>query len=139
MRIPTSSRFLLGLAALTLGVFVGCSDPNPEPEILECSGACECDAETNTCSCLGGTDCVIEGDVPGMTLLCEGNARCDLECGDECHVECPGTGGCDALMGANSTGVCNGTGSCTFLCVGDCSVDCPGSSSCVVSCTPGSS
>jgi hypothetical protein len=118
--------------ALTLGVFAGCKDP--DADVLECVGECECIPEENTCSCLGGTDCAIAGDEPGLTLICEGNARCEMSCGAECNVECPGTAGCDATMGPDSTGVCNGTGSCAFVCEGNCTVDCPGVSSCTVSC-----
>ena len=52
------------LLSLTFGValFIGCKDPDPEPEVLACSGECECIPEENTCSCLGGTDCVIDGE-----------------------------------------------------------------------------
>lgn len=113
----------------------GCS--GDDIDVLECSGECSCDQETNTCACLGGTDCVIEGGDGAVTLVCEGNARCELECGVDCQVECPGTSGCAATMGDDSTGICNGTGDCDFMCDGDCSVDCPGASSCTVACAEG--
>lgn len=128
------SRPILLSLALTLGLFIGCADESPDAEILACSGECECVPEENTCSCLGGTDCIIEGETTGINLICEGNARCALECGAECNVECPGTSGCDASMGPDSTGICNGTGNCAFTCAGDCSVDCPGTSSCTLAC-----
>jgi hypothetical protein len=131
--ISTRLRILSCFAALAIGTFLGCKS-DPTPVVLECSGECECIPEQNTCKCLGGTDCIIEGGEPGMTLICDGNARCSLECGAECHVECPGTSGCDAAMGPDSTAICDGTGNCDFLCEGDCSVDCPGASSCTVTC-----
>lgn len=127
--------FLLPLA-LGIGFFLGCGDPDDDVDVLACSGECECVPEENTCSCLGGTDCVIDGEPPGMTLICEGNARCALACGADCHVVCPGTSGCDATMGPGSTAECDGTGDCDFTCEGDCSVDCPGASSCTVTCPP---
>jgi hypothetical protein len=123
--------------ALALVAFVqlgGCS--SSDIEVLECTGECECDEETNTCSCLGGTECVVEGGV-GVTLTCDGNARCDLACGEECHVDCHGTTGCDATLGDNSTAACSGTVDCNYTCLGDCVVDCPGTSRCTVACADG--
>jgi hypothetical protein len=120
------------MLVLALGACGGGNDV----DILECTGQCTCDQETDTCSCLGGTDCTVESS-GAVTLICEGNARCDLTCGDGCRVECPGTAGCTASMGANSTGQCNGTASCDFSCAGDCSVDCPGTSQCTLACPEG--
>jgi hypothetical protein len=93
--------------------------------------------DTNTCSCLGGTECTVSGGDGAVTLVCEGNARCDLECGDDCTVECPGTSGCVATMGDDSTASCAGTAECDYVCKGDCSADCPGTSRCTVTCAPG--
>ncbi len=126
---------LLGLWVGLLGA-IGCADHGDETKVLECSGECVCDPETATCSCLGGTDCVVEGG-DDVNLVCEGNARCDLACGVGCHVECPGTSGCDVVMGDGSTGVCNGTGDCAFVCEGSCVIDCPGASRCTLDCPEG--
>lgn len=126
----------LGLLAFTCAVASTASCGSDDVDILECTGECECDQSTSTCSCLGGTDCTVEGGV-NVTLICEGNARCDLECGAGCQVECPGTAGCAATMGDDSTGICNGSGTCDYTCLGDCTVDCPGVSSCTVQCAEG--
>lgn len=135
---PLFLFFCLFICIGCLGGFHGCSDnSNEHADVLECEGSCECDSETRTCSCLGGSECIVEGE-DDITLICEGNARCELECGTACHVECPGTAGCVAAMGDDSTAVCNGTGDCEYYCDGDCVVDCPGSSSCFVTCPEGS-
>ena len=82
------------LAGLLLAGMPGCGDDDgADVDILECEGSCECDEDTRTCSCLGGTECVVEGE-EDITLVCEGNARCDLQCEALCTVECPGTAGC---------------------------------------------
>jgi hypothetical protein len=129
MRLPMAVVHMLG----------GCGGGGVDDvDILECTGECTCDIETNSCSCLGGTECVVEAEGE-VTLRCEGNARCDLQCGDLCHVDCHGTAGCDAQMGADSTGECNGTGDCDFSCAGDCAIDCPGTSRCTLACPEGAS
>jgi hypothetical protein len=124
------------LLAIALAWALGAACGGNDVEILECTGECTCNPETNTCACLGGTECVVEasGDV---TLVCEGNARCDLSCGDGCHVSCPGTSGCQARMGDGSTGSCAGTADCDFTCAGTCRIDCPGSARCTLQCPPG--
>ncbi len=134
MKINTSNARLFILLASAAIMPFGCSKDSKESvEVLECTGSCECDPDTRTCSCLGGTECVVEG-ADDVTLICEGNARCELECGNRCHVECPGTAGCSAEMGFDSTAICNGTGDCEYYCLGDCEVDCPGTSACFVYC-----
>jgi hypothetical protein len=117
---------------LALALLGACGDDGGT-EVLECTGTCSCVEETRTCSCTGGSDCVVAG-ARDVTLICEGNAVCDLECDELCAVECPGTAGCTALIGPDSSAVCNGTGSCDYTCEGDCTVDCPGSSQCIVRC-----
>lgn len=124
-------RFVLLLALSTALVFSNCGDD--EVKVIECEGSCTCDQDTRTCACQGGTECVVEG-YDDVTLVCEGNARCELSCGDRCHVECPGTAGCNAEMGDDSSAVCNGTGDCEYTCSGDCEVNCPGVSRCVLRC-----
>lgn len=124
-------RYVIALSILLCAACGG-----DDVDVLECTGECTCDEETNTCSCLGGTDCVVEAD-GAVTLVCEGNARCDLECGDNCTVDCPGTSGCAAGMGANSTGTCAGNAACDYTCAGDCSIDCPGAARCTLVCPEG--
>lgn len=126
-------------AGLLLFLFVlpGCKKSNDQVAVLECTGTCTCDQETRTCTCSGGTDCALAGEESSVTFECDGNATCDLTCGTDCHVVCPGTAGCTATMGDGSTAVCNGTGDCHYTCVGDCSVDCPGASSCTLTCPMG--
>lgn len=114
-------------------VVVTSCDGSDDIDVLECSGECACDEETNTCSCLGGTDCVVESS-GAVTLVCEGNARCELACGADCNVDCPGTSGCDATIGDGSTGTCAGTASCNYTCEGECTIDCPGASRCTLGC-----
>lgn len=123
------------LRLVIAGALLGACGGSDDVDILECTGECTCDPDIDTCSCLGGTECTVEASGE-VTLVCEGNARCDLACGDGCHVECPGTSGCSAEMGDGSTGVCNGTGTCDFVCTGDCSVDCTGVSQCSLQCDP---
>jgi hypothetical protein len=132
-----SSWSILYTLAFALGVAWGCGprdDENPG-EVLECTGTCTCDPDTRTCKCSGGTDCVVDGG-EGIIFECDGNARCSLECGNECHVSCVGTTGCDAVMGDGSTGECPGTASCSFVCEGSCSVSCSGSARCTLDCPP---
>jgi hypothetical protein len=128
-----------GAAVIAAVVMSGCGGDDGQPTILDCTGTCSCDADTRTCSCSGGTDCTITGaGEGGVTLVCEGNAECNLACGVGCHVQCPGTAGCVADMGDDSDAVCNGTGHCDYTCRGDCAADCPGSSECIVRCAAGS-
>lgn len=135
--IPTNALRALALTGgMTALMFAsGCGDDGGGAEVLECEGSCGCDEDTRTCSCMGGSMCTVES-ADDITLVCEGNARCDLVCDDRCLVECPGTAGCDAEMGDDSEAVCNGTGDCDYTCFGDCTVDCPGTSACTVRCPP---
>jgi hypothetical protein len=126
-----TTRWIAVLATvLTLS---GCKKDDGEIDILECEGECSCDPDTRTCWCHGGTECVVEGE-SDITLVCEGNADCDISCEERCHVECPGGSHCVVELGNDSTAICNGTGSCDILCHGDCSVDCPGAEQCIVRC-----
>ncbi len=138
MNIKIPIRFFTVLTCVGMLVLLSCSDKKKKKvEVLECTGSCVCDEETRTCTCEGGTDCVLQGDAAGVTFSCDGNATCSLSCGTECHVECPGTAGCEASLGDDSTAVCNGTGNCFYECRGDCVVDCPGASRCTVDCAAG--
>jgi hypothetical protein len=128
-----SLSLLLGLTGL-FGLGLGCAnDDDGETDILECTGTCSCNPDTNTCSCSGGTDCTIDGG-EGVTVQCEGNARCAIDCEQTCNVECGGTSGCDAVLADGSTGTCFGTGYCAFTCEGSCEVSCSGSASCTLAC-----
>ena len=124
------------LMSLCVALWASCGDDDGIA-VLECEGSCSCDQDSRTCTCQGGTLCEVAGE-DDITLICEGNAGCDLDCEARCHVECPGTSDCVATMGDDSTAVCNGSGTCEYFCEGDCSVDCPGSAQCTVHCNPGS-
>jgi hypothetical protein len=118
---------------VVLPLFVACGDDEGEVAILECTGTCTCDNDTRTCSCAGGTDCVLEGEGQ-VTFTCDGNASCGLSCGDDCNVVCPGTTGCNAESGARARFECQGTAACEFRCHADCAVFCGGTSQCLVTC-----
>jgi hypothetical protein len=120
---------------VSAAILVGCDDDSVA-DVLECVGNCTCIQDTRTCACGGDTACEVVGE-SDITLVCEGNARCDLACEELCRVECPGTAGCVAEMGDDSEAVCNGTGDCDYTCNGDCTVDCPGTSRCIVRCAAG--
>lgn len=128
-------RRVMSVLGFAIVLSPSCGDDDPV-EVLECTGTCSCEEETRSCSCQGGSECVV-GAASDVTLVCEGNASCDLECGVRCHVECPGTAGCAAAMGDDSTAICNGTGTCEYTCGGDCQIDCPGASACIVRCAEG--
>jgi len=84
-------------------------------------------SRTFACSCaLEG-----EGDV---TFTCDGNASCDLHCGDQCDIICPGTTGCSAESGASASFECQGNAECEFTCLSDCTVSCGGATRCLVHC-----
>lgn len=137
---PNGSVLVRLAACVCTTVFVlavaGCGDDSGHADVLECEGTCSCDNDTRTCTCSGGTLCVVEGE-SDINLICEGNAQCDLQCEEDCHVECPGISGCTADMGDDSSAVCNGSGQCEYTCNGDCTADCPGSSECIVYCLSG--
>lgn len=120
------------LAALSIAVACGDDDI----EVLECTGSCSCDQETRTCSCSGGTTCTIEG-AKDITFKCDGNAACNLACGENCHVICPGTTGCTVTLGNNSTAECQGNAVCNYDCEGNCEAECGGASTCNVTCADG--
>ena len=125
---------------LILGILLGaCGDDDQAAEILSCTPetACTCDNSIDTCTCAGGSTCDVAGADHGVTLKCEGNAACNLSCGTQCHVECPGTTGCTATVDDESTLLCTGTGECDFACTADCTAECQGTSRCVVRCTEG--
>lgn len=128
-----SSTWLVKVALLSnlAALSAGCNDDTVE--ILACEGNCMCVEETRTCSCLGGTECIIEG-ANDVTLICEGNADCALRCEDDCNVQCPGTSICEVIMGGDSFARCNGTGRCDVTCNGDCQVECTGNEECTVRC-----
>lgn len=123
--------------AFFIMLLVMCNDDGDgDADILECIGSCTCDDDTRTCTCHGGTQCTIEGE-EDITLVCDGNASCDLACGDRCHVICPGTTGCTAEMGDDSTAECQGNAECDYTCLGDCEVQCSGTPQCIVRCADG--
>ena len=133
LSVEILSLVLLGSVG---AVLVTCNDDGGNVEVLECIGTCTCDQDTRTCSCAGGTTCTIEG-AENVTLVCEGNASCDLACGVGCHVICPGTTGCTAEIGDDGTAECQGTAECDYTCLGDCQVTCSGSPQCIVRCADG--
>lgn len=124
----------LALASLGLVALPTCGDDD-EVAVLECTGTCSCDEETRTCSCQGSA-CVI-GAYRDVTLACEGNTACDLQCGDSCTVDCRGTAGCTADVGDDGHAICGGTALCDITCGGSCSADCTGSSQCILRCAEG--
>lgn len=128
----------VSMRAIAIGLVLGggviaCGDDDGDVEILACSGTCMCDDDTRTCSCAGGTDCVLDGE-GDVTFTCDGNASCGLSCGEGCDIVCPGTTGCVAESGAAATFVCQGTAECDFTCLDDCTVSCGGSTRCLVHC-----
>ena len=129
------SSSLLMMAFLALFLFM-CNNDGDDVEVLECVGSCTCDDDTRTCTCQGGTECTIEGE-EDITLVCDGNASCDLACGNRCHVICPGTTGCTAEMGDDSIAECQGNAECDYTCLGDCEVQCSGTPQCIVRCAEG--
>jgi hypothetical protein len=138
MPIRSLPRFVLPALMLvaTFGVFACGDDDDDRPpvKVLECSGTCSCDAQTRTCSCSGGTDCVLAGE-GNVTFSCDGNASCGLSCTNDCNIICPGTTGCVADSGARARFECQGNASCEFTCKADCVVQCAGAAQCLVTCT----
>lgn len=125
-----TQRFLFLFALLLAAPLFGSCTAT---QVLECEGECTCDDSTRTCSCAGGTACVLEG-ADDVTFRCEGNASCDLACGVGCHVICPGTTGCTTVLGDDSSAECQGNATCNFTCEGDCEISCGGASTCEVTC-----
>ena len=124
---------IASFALLSLA-FVACGDDDDDDvAVLQCSGTCSCNNDTRTCSCSGGTNCVLEGE-GNVTFICDGNASCGLGCGDDCNIVCPGTTGCTAESGARARFECQGNAACEFTCHADCSVQCGGTAQCLVSC-----
>ncbi len=121
---------IVGLIGVSL---VACGDDDGDVEVLECSGTCNCNDDERTCSCAGGTECALEGE-GDVTFTCDGNASCDLSCGDGCEIICPGTTGCVAESGAGASFECQGNAMCEFTCLADCSVSCGGTTQCLVHC-----
>jgi hypothetical protein len=122
------------LVFAALGAFAcGDDDDDPQVKVLECSGTCSCDAQARTCSCSGGTECVLAGE-GNVTFSCDGNASCGLSCTNDCNIVCPGTTGCVADSGARARFECQGNASCEFTCKADCSVQCAGAAQCLVTC-----
>jgi hypothetical protein len=135
MKVPNFRDGILVLLCTfaTLSV-AGCDDDDDDGvAVLECSGTCSCNDDTRTCSCAGGTECTLAGE-GNVTFTCDGNASCDLVCGDDCNIVCPGTTGCTAESGAGAEFECQGNASCDFTCQADCVVDCQGAAQCLVRC-----
>jgi hypothetical protein len=132
------TRLLTLLFALTLSVFAFTScgeddDGVDDVDVLECSGQCSCDQETQTCSCSGGTTCALEGG-SNVTFTCDGNAACELSC-EGCDVICPGTTGCTVTLGNGGTAECQGNAICDYECTGNCDIQCGGASQCSTTCS----
>jgi hypothetical protein len=118
----------LAMAAVACG-----DDDEGDVAILECDGNCSCNDVTRTCSCSGGTECTIEGE-GNLRFTCDGNASCDLNCGNDCEIVCPGTTGCTAEAGEGASFECQGNAICEFTCRANCSVRCAGAAQCLVTC-----
>lgn len=128
---PGSALLALFVA---LSAPAGCGDDDDgEVRVLACSGNCSCNDDTRTCSCSGGTDCVLEGE-GNVTFTCDGNASCGLSCGSACDIVCPGTTGCVAKAGPSAYFECQGNATCEFTCEADCEVSCGGAARCLVTC-----
>lgn len=132
-RIAIVRGLCLGFAAIAAAA---CGDDDGV-EVLECTGTCTCDEATRTCSCQGSDSACVIGAARDVTLACEGNAACDLECGVGCTVDCRGTAGCTAEVGDRGHAVCGGTALCDVTCHGSCTADCSGSSQCLLRCAEG--
>ena len=131
------SNIFRGAVWLVLAFQVTGCDREGDAQIYECTpeGACSCEPgveRTTRCTCVGGSDCVVEGD--SIEFLCEGNAACGLTCGTTCLITCPGTTSCSVLAGDDAVVVCPGTATCDITCLGDCSVSMDGASRAVVHC-----
>lgn len=138
-----SMRSGLGIVGILLGaaLLVHCGDEsNATIEQCEPEGACSCSPGTERpvrCSCVGGSACTVSGG--GIEFSCDGNADCDLTCGENCLVECPGTTSCMVTAG-NATEVrCPGTASCDITCEASCAVEIRGAADGVVRCEAESS
>lgn len=104
-------------------------------EECEPEGACSCEAGTERetrCTCVGGSSCSVTGG--GIEFTCDGNAACDLSCGEDCLIFCPGTTSCAVTAGDQAVVRCPGTASCSITCEESCSVEIEGAADAVVRC-----
>lgn len=120
---------LLGALLLT-----HCSD-DATIEQCEPTNACSCTDGTERdtrCTCVGGSTCEVTGG--GIEFYCEGNAACELNCGDDCLIVCPGTTSCGVTAGDQAEVRCPGTASCDITCEADCAVEVDGAADAVIRC-----
>jgi hypothetical protein len=120
--LATSSALLWSCAD---GEVVAC-----EPE-----GACDCregEDRPTACTCQGGSTCRIDAD--HIEFDCEGNAGCELACGNDCLITCPGTTRCEVHVGDGAEISCPGTATCNVVCAGDCAVQVTGAARATVTC-----
>ena len=104
-------------------------------DLCEPEGSCFCAEGTELetrCTCVGGSTCSVSGG--GVELDCQGNAVCNLDCGEDCIIVCPGTTTCTVTTGEGSAIRCPGTASCDITCDGSCAVEVAGAADVVVRC-----
>jgi len=112
-----------------------CGGSDATVEQCEPAGACMCTDGTERdirCTCTGGSTCTVSGG--GIEFDCEGNAACELNCGDDCLIVCPGTTSCGVTVGDQGAVRCPGTASCDVTCAENCAVEVAGAADVVVRC-----
>jgi hypothetical protein len=132
MKARATSFTMWARAALLVSALglIACG-PDDGAEIEECDppGACSCEPGTEretSCSCTGGSECVIEGD--SIEFHCDGNAGCGMTCGTDCLITCPGTTSCDVVVDEAAVIDCPGTAECYVTCLGSCTLSMAGAS-----------
>jgi hypothetical protein len=121
-------------AALFLIAIAACGGDH-DVKACDPSSACTCmdgvDRDT-ACVCAGGSTCTVDGD--SIEFTCDGNAGCNLVCGNDCLITCPGTTMCTVELGDKGVVTCPGTAQCDVLCHADCSVSVAGTADAIVRC-----
>jgi len=115
------------LCAATLALGNGCGGDE------DCKGNEEGRHEP-LCDCPDTGDCNVECVGDNCDLECTGSGSCDLMCGTNCDIQCTGTGDCVLDLEHNSSVVCSGSGNCDILCRGSCVIYCTGTGSCTAQC-----
>jgi len=133
-RLAAMKHFIAAICMVSGSIAPGCGD-DATIERCEPASACSCTAGTDRetrCTCAGGSSCSVAGG--GIEFDCQGNAACELTCGDDCLITCPGTTSCGVVAGDGSVVRCPGTASCDVTCEGDCDVTIEGAADAVVRC-----
>jgi hypothetical protein len=103
--------------------------PAPVASPPSAAAASSCEA----CSCEDRPSCELDC-ADDCDIECAGSQTCRVGCGADCKIECGGHAECTLEVGRGSAVECAGNSHCVVACTADCTVECKGRAQCELRC-----